>query len=97
MQVGKVKHHARLQDNRFFAGRQLDVSIDDSDSGVDRWIQSIDLHKHRIEVRHLRIDICKIGGVNRVDFGHKFRQAPGMSVKLNKRPSNIGSNAVMTT
>lgn len=89
MQVGKVKHHARLQDNGFLAGRQLDVSIDDSDSGVDCWIQSVDLHENRVEVRHLRIDICKIGGVNRVDFGHKLRQAPGMPVKLNKRPSNV--------
>ena len=97
MHVGKVKHHARLQDDSFLAGSQLDFSIDDSNSGVDRWIQSVDLHEHRVEVRHLRINVCKIGGVNGVDFGHKLRQAPGMPVKLNKRPSNIRSYAVVTT
>ena len=59
MHVGKVKHHARLQDDRFLAGSQLDFSIDDSNSGVDRWIQSVDLHEHRVEVRHLRINVCK--------------------------------------
>lgn len=73
MQGGKVKHHARLQDDGFLAGSQLDVSVNDSDSGVDRWIQSIDLHEHRVEVRHLRVDICEIGGVNRVNFGHELR------------------------
>ena len=72
MQVGKVNQHAGLQNNGLFAGSKLDFSIDDSDGGVDRWIQSINFHEHRVEVRHLRIDIRKIGGVNRVDFGHKF-------------------------
>ena len=89
MHVGKVEHHARLQNNGILAGSQFNFSIDDSDGSVDGRVQSIDLHEHRIEVWHLRIHVCKIGGVNGVDFGHKLRQAPGMPVKLNKSPSNI--------
>ena len=97
MQVGKVNQHAGLQNNGVFARGKLDFSIDDSDRRVNCWIQSINLHEYRVEVRHLRIDIRKIGGVNRIDFGHESRIAPRVPVKFNERPGNIGSNAVMTT
>ena len=60
-------------------------------------MQSIDLHDYRVEIRHVRVDVCKISGIDRVDFGHKLRQAFGVLVELDQRPGNIQSNAVMST
>ena len=97
MQIRKVNQHAGLQDDGFLAGGEPGFAVHDSEGGVDGWMQSVDLHDHRVEIRHLRIDAREVGGVDRVDFGHELRQALGMLVELDQRPVHIQPDAVMIT
>ena len=59
-------------------------------------MQYINLHEHRVEIWHLRVDVRKISGVDRIDFGQKLRQAVGMLAELYQRPTSIQPDAVMT-
>ena len=82
MQIGKVDHHAGLQDHGLFAGGKPCFTGDYPDGGVDYGIQSVDLHDHRVEVGHLGIHGREICGIGRVYFSHEFRHALGMLAEL---------------
>ena len=53
MPIRKVDQHVRLQNNGLLTGGERGFVVDNSDRGVDNWIQSIDLYDRRVEIRHL--------------------------------------------
>ena len=82
MQIGKVDHHAGLQNHGRLARGKRCFAHHYPDGGVDHGIQSVDLFDHRVEIGHLGIDNHKICSISGVYFGHEFRHALGMLVEL---------------
>lgn len=84
MQIGEVNKHVGLQNNGFLASGQLAFAIHYSEGGVHCRMQSIDFHDHRVQIRHLRIYLREISGVDGVDFGHEFFQTLGVLVEFDQ-------------
>lgn len=82
MQIGKVDHHAGLQNHGRLARGERCFADDYPHRGVDDGIQSVDLHDHRIEIGHLGIDSRELCSVSGVYFGHEFRHAVRMLAEL---------------
>ena len=96
VQVREIDQHAGFEIIWFLARCESNILVDDAKGGVDSRMQSVNLHDYGIQVRHLRVKLGEVINVNRVDFGHEFREALGVLVKLNQRPNDVESDAVVT-